>query len=102
MVKAEANDPALLVEALKRGDHYSSQGPILHDVAVEGNEIRINSSPASNFAVVGRGSRSLHVRPVKEATRIALAAEKFAGDWCRVVIEDRYRRRAWTNPIWLS
>jgi hypothetical protein len=102
MVKAEANDPDLLVEALKRGDHYSSQGPILHDVAVDGNEIRINCSPAANFALAGRGSRSLHVRPAKETTRMTLPAEKFAGDWCRVVIEDRYRRRAWTNPIWLD
>jgi hypothetical protein len=102
MVKAEANDPDLLVEALKRGDHYSSQGPIIHDVAVEGNEIRIHSSPATNFAVVGRGSRSLHVKPVMETTTMTLPAEKFAGDWCRVVIEDRYRRLAWTNPIWLD
>lgn len=102
MVKAEANEPPLLVEALKRGENYSSQGPVLHDVAVEGKEIRIHSSPAINFALVGRGSRSLHARSGKEATAATLPAEKFAGDWCRVVIEDRYRRRAWTNPIWLG
>lgn len=102
MVKAEANDPCLLVEALKRGEHYSSQGPILHDVAVENGEIRLHTSPVNNYALVGRGSRSLHVKPAKETTSMSLSTEKFIGDWCRVVVEDRYRRRAWTNPIWLE
>jgi hypothetical protein len=102
MVKAEANDPSQLVEALKRGEYYSSQGPVFHDVAVEGNEIRLHTSPSANFALVGRGSRSLHVKPVKEATVMSLPTEKFAGDWCRAVVEDRDGKRAWTNPIWLS
>ena len=38
MVKAEALEPELLLEALKRGDYYSSQGPQIHDIAIEGDE----------------------------------------------------------------
>ncbi len=101
MVKATANEPALLVEALKRGEYYSSQGPRLHDVSVVGKEIHVRSSPASNFALVGRGSRAVQKRPEKEATSMILPAERFAGDWLRVVIEDRERHLAWSNPIWL-
>lgn len=101
MVKAAANEPVLLVEALKRGEFYSSQGPLLHDVSVFGKEIHIRCSPASNFALVGRGSRSVQKRPEKETTVASLPAEKFAGDWLRVVVEDRERHIAWTNPVWI-
>jgi hypothetical protein len=102
MVKATANEPDLMVEALKRGEFYSSQGPMLHDVVVDEEQIHIRCSPAINFALVGRGSRNAHVRAVKETTVVSLPTGKFAGDWCRLVIEDRSRRRAWTNPIWLG
>ena len=32
MVKAETNEPELLLAALKAGDYYSSQGPLIHDM----------------------------------------------------------------------
>jgi hypothetical protein len=39
MVKAEENEPEALLAALKRGDFYSSQGPELRDVRIEGDEV---------------------------------------------------------------
>ena len=36
MVKAERLEPELLLEALKRGDYYSSQGPEIHDISING------------------------------------------------------------------
>jgi hypothetical protein len=45
MVKAEANTPDALLAALKRGDFYSSQGPELRDVRIEGDRCMWNAPP---------------------------------------------------------
>jgi hypothetical protein len=40
MVKAETLEPEPILDALKRGDFYSSQGPEIHDIAVSGEEVQ--------------------------------------------------------------
>jgi hypothetical protein len=101
MVKAERLEPELLLEALKRGDFYSSQGPEIHDVAVAGGEVRVACSPASWVSVAGTGSasRCAHGSGLKRA---ALPLEAFEeGGYVRVTVTDDRGRRAWSNPIWL-
>ena len=45
-VRAERLDPDTLLAALKAGQYYSSQGPEIADVRIEGDRIRVKSSPA--------------------------------------------------------
>ena len=101
MVKAEANEPDALLAAMKAGDFYSSQGPLIHAFAVEGGEAHVECSPATNIAVVGRGTRAVHVTG-RALTRTTLALERFAGDWFRLVVTDAAGRLAWSNPVWLT
>jgi hypothetical protein len=106
-VKAEALDPEALLAALKAGDYYSSQGPQIYELAIDGDELWIASSPVDAIAVVGHNSRSAgrYGRAISEA-RIDLAGlgkswtEVKQSPWIRVVLVDRGGRRAWTNPIW--
>lgn len=106
-VKAEALDPDALLAALKAGDYYSSQGPQIYELAIDGDELWIACSPVDAIAVVGHNSRSAgrHGRSISEA-RIDLAGlgkswtEVKQSPWIRVVLIDRAGRRAWTNPIW--
>lgn len=44
-VKAEENTPDALLEALKAGHMYSSQGPQIHDIAIDENRLSIACSP---------------------------------------------------------
>jgi predicted metal-dependent phosphoesterase TrpH len=101
MVKAEANEPEALVEAMKRGDVYSSQGPLIHEFSVDGGEAHVACSPAVNVALVGRGTRAVNLT-ASEMTSAKLPLARFKGDWFRLVVADAAGKLAWTNPVWLD
>ncbi|WP_040486093.1 CehA/McbA family metallohydrolase [Lutibaculum baratangense] len=101
MVKAEGNEPEALLEAMKRGDFYSSQGPELRELCRDGDHLEIACSPATTICVLGRGTRAETVQG-RQLTRARLPPEKFLGDWCRIVVRDASGRHAWTNPLWLD
>jgi hypothetical protein len=100
MVKAERNEPELLLAALKAGHFYSSQGPLIHDLRVDHDEIEVSCSKAAAVMLLGRGSRAEQVMaPAQE--RVRLPTGKFRGGFVRAVVVDEQRRRAWSNPVWL-
>ncbi len=100
MVKAADNEPDALLEAMKAGRFYSSQGPTIQAFAIDGGEARIACLPVANIALVGRGTRVAHIRR-DDQTEAVLPLERFAGDWCRLVVTDAAGRSAWSNPVWL-
>jgi hypothetical protein len=90
----------LLLAALKAGNYYSSQGPLIHDLRVDRDEIEVSCSKAASVMLLGRGSRAEQVlAPLKE--RVRLPSSKFKGDFVRAVVVDGQGRRAWSNPVWL-
>ena len=102
MVKAEANEPDALLAALKAGRYYSSTGPELRDVRVEGDRIVVECSPVENVVAIGRTIASKAVQgPSLTGAELPLAP--FAnGGWFRVAVQDAANRRAWSNPLWLD
>jgi hypothetical protein len=102
MVKAEENDPDALLESLKAGSYYSSQGPLIHSVAINGDrtEIEVRCSPVSSIMLIGPKSRYL-ARHGAGLTLQRFPLEKFLDSYCRVTVIDSAGKRAWTNPIWL-
>jgi len=102
MVKAQELTPEALLEALKAGRYYSSQGPHLHDIRVDGNAVQVACSPAERIIAVGARATATQAygRAMAEAT---LDISRFrAGGWFRVCVADRHDRKAWSNPIWLD
>jgi predicted metal-dependent phosphoesterase TrpH len=100
MVKAEALEPELLLQALKRGDFYSSQGPRIDNIFTNGSQVTVACSPAISVSVAGSGtgSRSVHGQ---DLTRAALSLDPFGDDgYFRITVTDERGRRAWSNPIW--
>lgn len=102
MVKATENTPEALLAALKRGDFYSSQGPELHDVHLNGDHIEIRSSAVVSAVVMGRGTgaKAVHGHSMTHA-RIPLD-RLGESPWLRVAVIDAAGKRAWSNPIWRS
>jgi hypothetical protein len=100
MVKAPALEPELLLDALKDGAFYSSQGPEIHTIAVQGAEMVVHCSPAARVGAVGDGPASsvVHGQNLTEAT-LPLEGLGEAG-YIRVTVADAQGRRAWSNPIW--
>jgi hypothetical protein len=100
-VRAPALDPAALLEALKAGAYYSTQGPEIHDVAVDGDRVNVACTPARANALTGiHGWRSdvAEGEPLLEEAVLDLA--KLASPYWRLTVTAEDGRRAWTNPVW--
>ncbi len=108
-VKAKSADPDELLEALKLGHYYSSQGPQIHSISISGKELEVSCSPVDTITVAGGTSRSVRKvgRAITSATLDLRGLEKGfvtpkPSPWLRVTIIDNAGKRAWSNPIWLD
>ncbi|MDO5604730.1 MAG: CehA/McbA family metallohydrolase [Paracoccus sp. (in: a-proteobacteria)] len=99
MVKAAENSPEALLVALKAGHYYSSQGPEIHDIRREGDELVVETSPADHIVLAGQCALSAQSFG-KGMTSSRLPLDRFAGTWGRVSVLDAHGRSAWSNPIW--
>ncbi|CUX80072.1 MAG: putative metal-dependent phosphoesterases (PHP family) [Roseibaca calidilacus] len=99
MVRAPENTPEALLAALKAGDYYSSQGPELHDIVLEGDTVTVESSAVVSVILQGKGSAALAMHG-HSMTRSCINLGRLAGhDWFRVTVIDAAGRQAWSNPI---
>lgn len=98
-VKAEALDPDLILESLKDGLFYSSQGPQIHDIRVEDDEILVDCSPAKAVVVSGRGSRGGSVFGTG-LTQARFPLKRFKDSFFRITVVDTVGLKAWSNAVW--
>lgn len=102
MVRAEANEPEPLLDALKAGRFYATQGPLIEAVEWGAEHVEVRCSPAQAVIAVGRGSRAVQ-SVAADQTRARLPLEVLRpGGWARVVVADAAGRRAWTNPVFFD
>ena len=98
MVKAGANEPEALLDALKAGLFYSSQGPELRDVRITADAVEVDCSAVRSVIVQGAGSaaKAVHGQSMTTAT---IPLERFRkSPWVRVSVIDQAGKRAWSNP----
>ena len=107
-MKAESLDPDALLDSLKAGRFYSSQGPRLFDIEVGPGEVSVSCSPVNSIALLTGNSRAL-VKVGRYVTSVAFdvvgARQQASANppkWFRIVAVDAAGRRAWTNPIWID
>ncbi len=106
-VKAESLDPDALLRSLKQGHYYSSMGPQIHAIEMNGKEISIACSPVDTITVLCGTSRTMlrNGRAITEASFDLAKLEKGwllkkQSGWFRVVVIDNGGKRAWSNPVW--
>ena len=106
-VKAQSLDPEELLQSLKEGNFYSSQGPQLSAIELTGKEITISCSPVDTITVVCGNSRTCVKtgKAITEATFDLAKLEtgwllKHPSPWFRVTVIDHGGKRAWSNPFW--
>ena len=93
------------MEALKAGDFYTSQGPVIHDIRVSEDRttIRVVNSPAVSVYVTGRPDAMAYgSKHAAQVTHSTFPIGKHAGSYVRVTVVDAAGKRAWSNPIWLD
>ena len=106
-VKAESLDPDALLQALKDGHYYSSQGPEFHNIALDGKQLSIDCSPVDIITVVCGNSRTC-VKSSKAITSASFDLTKLEtgwmlkkpSPWFRVTVIDHAGKKAWSNPYW--
>lgn len=89
-----------ILDAMKEGRYYSSEGPAIIGWGVDGKTAWCEASPASAIHFVtypGRGD-SFWKEGITEA-RMALRGDETC---LRVCVEDKNRAKAWSNPLWLE
>jgi hypothetical protein len=116
------------LSALAAGRSYATTGPRITSIAVDGEALRVRSTPARSITVVAQppyGARvnAGHHELAFFGTRLATADGHggeglLDGEWLsgadfpamagaaglrylRVVVTDPQGRSAWSNPIWL-
>ena len=110
MVKAATLAPEALLESLRAGRFYASQGPRIDDVRVSADRLTVlapaGEPPIARVTVVGAGSASATVYhesferlgdQIRASAPLGRVAES---PWLRAIIVDATGRRAWCNPIW--
>ena len=102
--------------ALKRGESYATQGPLLFPRERLGAEFRIAAGSPLELqidvqAVNGLASVQLvergeirEIRPMDGSARrqrLDFSVRPGTDTWYAWVVEDREGRRAWSNPVWV-
>ncbi len=108
-VKAESLDPEVLLAALKSGAYYSSQGPQIQNIELEGDTLAVTCSPVDTIAIVCGISRTA-VQTGRAITSANLSMRKLqdgwmmekTSPWFRIVVIDNAGKRAWSNAYWVD
>ena len=106
-VKAQSLDPDEILQALKSGYFYSSQGPEIHAIVLEGKNIAVNCSPVDTITVVCGNSRTC-VKTGKSITSATFDLAKLEtgwllkkpSPWFRITVIDHAGKKAWSNAFW--
>jgi hypothetical protein len=100
MVKSPENTPDALLDALKAGHFYSSQGPELRDVHIDGDYLVVESSAAVSVMALGHGTGAKAVHGHSMTHAKVPVTRLNDSPWVRAVVVDAGGKRAWSNPIW--
>ncbi len=101
MVRA-THDVASIRAALQRGEFYASNGVTLGEVVADDRGVRVTVAPDAKggpfrFDFIADGGRVLHQQRGREAS-LAWPADHHG--YVRVLVEDRFGHKAWTQPAW--
>ena len=96
MVRAENGSENALLDAIRRGDFYATQGPWLH-AERKGNKIVIDCSPTSVIGTLSNGAW-LPERVLRGENLTHFEYElKPLETWVRVEVQDAEGKYAWSN-----
>jgi PHP domain len=95
-------DSQLLLDSLKAGRYYSTQGPAFRELSVDDGRLRVRTSEAYAITLTTGGDRwqSAQERTGESISEAVFDLAPFRGSYCRVTVVDDGGRRAWSNPIW--
>ena len=101
-VKARDLTADSIMEGMRNGYFYSSNGPEIRGIEVNRREIRVTSSPVRSIAFVSNGghgeNNTVNEGYLEEAVYTVRGTEAYI----RIEITDWNGRKAWANPIYVE
>lgn len=100
MVKAQDLTEKNILDSIKKGSFYASTGPVIENIQLSENIIKIFCSPVKEIRFIGSGPHGRVIRPdnsefLKEAVYEFGGVEKYI----RIECADEKGKIAWTNPF---
>jgi hypothetical protein len=104
MIRADALNLAAILAAVESGCTYASCGPVVDDFRIDGETIRIQSSPAAIIRFLYNGQGGGKTFRAEPGQSLSSAEWKFGGGkrsigWIRAEVVDAAGRHAWTQPL---
>lgn len=100
VANAEECSEHSIMRAIRTGNFYSSCGPEIKSIVLDGDELIITTSPVQFMRLVGPSSRGKRAGSF-DGTLLTSARFSIPDDWryAYLEIEDESGRRAWTNNL---
>ena len=113
MVKAPALEYSAVMNSLERGDFYSTTGPEIHELYLDGETLVVECSEASVIRVNTERRVSMIKKAIDEPlTRVCFDMHSYFADsfeknmpvkpYFRVTMQDEKGKRAWTRAYFLD
>lgn len=95
MINAERLDYETVISALKNGDFYASQGPLIKSIVTEGDTVTVKTSPVARISLSTAGRRTKVVNAEGEGA-VETATFKVRPDdkYFRITVRDKNGRYA--------
>ena len=103
MVNADELKYSKIIDALLNGDFYTSTGPEIYELSVDGDEITVKCSDAQkiNFSTLGRRAATVTAND-DEYINTAVFSLKDTDGYFRITVIDKFGRRADSQSYFLE
>lgn len=103
VVDGERLEQQSLIDAIKQGNYYSSNGPEIYDLRIEEYKLKIRCSPVQSIRVIthpGLGAMVCN----RDGALLTEGHYQLSGkeQYVRIECVDRSGKTAWSNPIYPS
>ena len=99
MVAANNLSEKSILNALKKGQYYSSTGVEIFEFEIKNRIVKIRCSPSNQVCIVGKGAKSMS-KNGKNIIEAEFDLTNYTSEWFRVSIANDSGHFAWTNPVW--
>lgn len=100
MVQARDCTQESILESLRAGAFYSSQGPEIHSLRCDGKRLSADTTRIARASIVGERSKGARAKLGSNGETTSLSIELPENyRFIRLEIEDAEGKRAWTNPL---
>jgi len=103
LVNAPKKDEGAILQAVRHGAFYATQGPTIEAVQCEGAVVQVRCSPVREVRFVARATRGRTYYagkgPLLESAEYEVEA---ADSYVRIECVDEQGNTAWSQPLWIE